>query len=234
MLATIVSALLAASTSDNNHGPFAAHKPVHVARTSAVNPKNSITKTNIVENMLEKVGNDVGALTNKVGTIVRQVGTDGPPTGTIGQIRCGCNVTSGPLVCFPGWTGGHDGNGFLDTCADVPLASCGPTSNWWMHEDGLEDVDTSLCGGKFKVGDAVFANTTNPSGATNLKKGMIGQIYCGASGLPPIGVNWGTGYTGGHDGNTAVCSTGTNMPLSSDTSNYYVECDEISALATTK
>jgi hypothetical protein len=49
--------------------------------------------------MLEKVGNDIGALTNKVGTIVRQVGTDGPPTGTIGQIRCSSCISllhSGP------------------------------------------------------------------------------------------------------------------------------------------
>merc|ERR1719198_1717439 len=109
--------------------------------------------------------------------------------------------------------------------------SCGPKSNWWIDPSELEDVETPMCGGKFKVGDAVFANVTDPSEATNLSKGMIGQIYCFANGDPPVGVNWGPGYSGGHDGNTASCAS-SNLPLSGSASNWYVECAEISALAT--
>ena len=131
-------------------------------------------------------------------------------------------------MCFPGWTGGHNGT-YIDTCSDAPLPSCGPTSNYWINS--FEDAETPLCGGKFKVGDAVFANVANPSGSTNLYKGMVGQIYCGSSSSPPIGVNWGPVYTSGHDGNTGGCDA-SNLPLSSDASNWYVHCEEINALAT--
>ena len=191
---------------------------------AAVSINNQVNATRSLRRVVHS--SEKAVVTNKAGTVVRVVNAaqaHGPPQGSIGQIRCGNK--NGPLVCVPGWTGGHNGTD-MGSCTDTPLESCGPTSNFWMDLSNVENVDAeTACGGRFKVGDAVYATTVDDG----VKIGMVGKIYCVSHIDGHPGVDWGGLWTGGHAGNIDFCVKSA-LPRSTGSSNYYLPCDELTEI----
>jgi len=235
MFAVSLLALAGVASVDNNHWTAQQlHAPPAVTKRTAapafVQNAVNLKRQTIVTTVPKTAAPICGNLTT--GDLLRDhnasSGSGTVPEGAIAQLRCVSTADLPALVCIPGWTGGHDGN--VEYCEDEPLPSCGSTSNWWVTCSQVERVDDQICGGKFRVGDAVYSTTSGPSAAVDLPKGKIGQVYCLAGGSPPVGVNWGADYSHGHDGNVGVC-TESALPRSGKASAWFVDCDELSALA---
>jgi hypothetical protein len=231
-LVSVLTTLLAIPNPNNSLR--STHKQAATPSSGVANStKNSVKATTWAPVKASRLLMDSVCGDLSTGDLLRSVNTskgiDVFPNGLVGQIRCVDPDDPGmpALVCWPGWTGGHDNTG---PCADTPLAACGPLSSWWVACPQVERVDhTSLCGNKFKVGDAVIAAIDNPGGAASLPKGSVGQVYC-VVGDAEIGVNWGTNWVHGHDGSVDFCVE-TPLPRSGPTSAWYVGCDTLEALA---
>ena len=234
----VVAALALTALNPNHPVKDSVKVPVHAIRaaTSAKNTQRGTVKVEIAaisDAMVNAVCGDVttGALLRSTSNAT--IGDD-LPSSLVGTARC-MDTTTGTsepvLGCFPGWTGGHEGN--TGYCKDTPLPSCGSTSNWWVTCPQIERVDhTRPCGGAFAVGDAVIAAVANPSSAVGLPKGAVGQVFCLGKVAPTIGVNWGGLYTKGHSGNPSFCEE-SPLPRSGPLSSWYVSCSEVTPLANT-